>query len=140
MDEIIAVVPVFLALTSMFATIWMLKKKTEAEKKFILALQEELEREIANRVAELEGASKLTPSAEALGNNDPALVRSIYREALRNSGSGTTGIVFKALNDLAERDKFYINTTLKQNSMSGRFRYLSKLFRKAFHNVYGGMM
>ncbi|MNR05711.1 hypothetical protein D3C85_1217560 [compost metagenome] len=110
-----------------------LKDKARAEQNFVEALQVELKKELAVKKSTPPESESLTDEGEVLGNNDPALVRAIYRDALKSVSvaSQAEGIVFKALNDLAEKDKKYIKATLNVNSIAGRGRYLSKVFRKA---------
>jgi hypothetical protein len=133
MDEFIGVVPLLLAITSFAVTLFNLKDKARAEQNFVEALQVELKKELEVKKSTHPDSESLTDEGEALGNRDPALVRAIYRDALKSVSvaSQAEGIVFKALNDLAEKDKKYIKATLNVNSIAGRARYLSKVFRKA---------
>lgn len=133
MEELVGIIPLVLAGTSLAITLFNLKDRAKAEKKFVEALQTELKKEIEVKKASPQLKIQLTEEGERLGDNDPALVRAIFREALRSVEGQTQAqsVVYKALNDLAEKDRKYINLTLKTNTVKGRARYLGKLFRKA---------
>lgn len=137
MEELIGVVPLVLAAASLLVTLFNLKDRVKAEQNFVEALQTELKKEIEIKQTPSDGNVQLTDEGEKLGNNDPALVRAIFRDALRSVESQTQaqGVVYKALNDLAEKDRKYIKLTLKTNTVAGRARYLGKLFRKALDIV-----
>lgn len=133
MEELVGIIPLVLAGTSLAITLFNLKDRAKAEKKFVEALQTELKKEIEVKKASPQLKIQLTEEGERLGDNDPALVRAIFREALRSVEGQTQAqsVVYKALNELAEKDRKYINLTLKTNTVKGRARYLGKLFRKA---------
>ncbi|WP_331695471.1 hypothetical protein VY732_11720 [Pseudomonas sp. ZY71] len=133
MEELIGIVPLVLATASLLVTLFNLKDRVKAEQNFVEALQTELKKEIEVKQTPSEGNVQLTDDGEKLGNHDPALVRAIFRDALRSVESPVQvqGVVYKALNDLAEKDRKYIKLTLKTNTVAGRARYLGKLFRKA---------
>lgn len=133
MEEFVAIVPVALALISLIGTIFNLKTKAKAEHNFVVALNKELKKKIS---AGSEGDGRnavLSDDGLRRGDNDPALVRSLYREALSSSATNreATNIVVLALNDLAAKDKKYIKSTLENNTVRGRARYISKVFRRA---------
>lgn len=138
MEEFIGLVPLLLAATSLVVTFFNLKDRVKAEKNFVEALQTELKKEIEIKQTLPSGSEQLTEQGERLGNHDPALVRAIFRDALRSveSPAQAQSVVYKALNDLAEKDKKYIKLTLKANTVAGRARYLGKLFRKALDIMY----
>lgn len=133
MEELVGIIPLVLAGTSLAITLFNLKDRAKAEKKFVEALQTELKKEIEVKKASPQLSIQLTEEGERHGDNDPALVRAIFREALRSveGQAQAQSVVYKALNDLAEKDRKYINLTLKTNTVKGRARYLGKLFRKA---------
>jgi hypothetical protein len=135
MEELIGVIPLVLAATSLLVTIFNLKDRAKAEQRFVEALQTELKKEIEIKQPPFDNGVELTPEGEKLGDHDPALVRAIFRDALRSveSQAQAQSIVYKALNDLAEKDRKYIRSTLKANTVAGRARYLGKLFRKALN-------
>lgn len=137
MEELIGIFPLILAGTSFAITLINLKDRAKAEKKFVEALQAELKKEVEVKKASPQLSIKLTEEGERLGDNDPALVRAIFREALRSveGHAQAQSVVYKALNDLAEKDRKYINLTLSSNTMKGRARYIGKLFRKALDVV-----
>lgn len=137
MEELIGIVPLVLAAASLLVTLFNLKDRVKAEQNFVEALQTELKKEIEIKQTPSDGNDQLTEEGERLGNHDPALVRAIFRDALRSveNPAQAQGVVYKALNDLAEKDKKYIKLTLKTNTVAGRARYLGKLFRKALDIV-----
>ncbi|MNJ52003.1 hypothetical protein D3C77_473210 [compost metagenome] len=134
MEEFISIVPLALAIASLVGTIVSLRAKSKAEEEFVVALKNEVEKKLELLETSQSGSDvHLSEAAEKIGDHDPALVRSLYREAIRSAYSKVEAseIVYKALNDLADNHKRYINSNLKANTAGGRARYMSKIFRKA---------
>lgn len=132
MEDIIGIIPLILATVSLVTTLFSLKARVKAEKSLVEALQVELQKEIV-RKSQSESIVDLTAEGERIGDHDPVLVRAIYRDALKTVGSTAEAqsVLYKALNDLAEKDRNSIKGTLKTNTMAGRTRYIARLFRKA---------
>ncbi len=122
--EVLSVIPLAAAALMLAYVHTMLWHRLKADKHFIRAVSE-----------------RLLAEAEKHASNDPNAVRHLYLMSLLRSrkskfgGKNQPTIFGAAMNDLADRDRRLIKSTLKNNSDIGRVRYLDKVFTAALKQV-----
>jgi hypothetical protein len=118
--EFISAIPVVVATVLLAVVYTRLWHRLKADKHFIRAVSE-----------------KLSAEAEKLPDNDPNAMRHLYLMSLLRArkskfgGKNQPTIFGAAMNDLADRDRRFIKSTLKNSSDIGRVRYLDKVFNAA---------
>lgn len=127
MEELVslaAIIPIVGAVVAVAGAVASVVARSTAEKKFIHDLSEEILKAVQSEVHQ-KSAGQEKELAE--------VYRQIYFEVVRNRAKNKAfpTYITEALSGLDRKEKAVIVSALKQPSVSGRMRYIDKVFKEA---------